>query len=55
MSKTVAYIRTSTDKQYIKNQRHEILKYENHEGMHIGEFICPNLCPKFSKLELTDD
>ena len=39
MSKTVAYIRTSTDKQDIKNQRHEILEYGNHEGMHIDEFI----------------
>ena len=39
MSKTVAYIRTSTDKQDIKNQRHEILEYGNREGMHIDEFI----------------
>lgn len=39
MSKTVAYIRASTDKQDIKNQRHEILEYGNREGMHIDEFI----------------
>jgi DNA invertase Pin-like site-specific DNA recombinase len=39
MSKTMAYIRTSTDKQDIKNQRHEILEYGNREGMHIDEFI----------------
>jgi DNA invertase Pin-like site-specific DNA recombinase len=39
MSKIVAYIRTSTDKQDIKNQRHEILEYGNREGMHIDEFI----------------
>ena len=39
MSKTVAYIRASTDKQDIKNQRHEILEYGNSEGMHIDEFI----------------
>ena len=39
MSKTVAYIRTSTDKQDIKNQRHEILEYGNREGMRIDEFI----------------
>jgi putative DNA-invertase from lambdoid prophage Rac len=39
MSKTVAYIRASTDKQDIKNQHHEILEYGNREGMHIDEFI----------------
>ena len=39
MSKTLAYIRASTDKQDIKNQRHEILEYGNREGMHIDEFI----------------
>lgn len=39
MSKTVSYIRASTDKQDIKNQRHEILEYGNREGMHIDEFI----------------
>ena len=39
MSKTVAYIRASTDKQDIKNQRHEVLEYGNREGMHIDEFI----------------
>ena len=39
MSKTVAYIRASTDKQDIKNQRHEILEYGNREGMRIDEFI----------------
>ena len=35
----MAYIRASTDKQDIKNQRHEILEYGNREGMHIDEFI----------------
>jgi len=39
MSKTVSYIRASTGKQDIKNQRHEILEYGNREGMHIDEFI----------------
>ena len=39
MSKTVAYIRASTDKQDIKNQRHEVLEYGNREGVHIDEFI----------------
>ena len=39
MSKTVAYIRASTNAQDVKNQRHEILAYGNREGMRIDEFI----------------
>lgn len=39
MSKTVAYIRASTNVQDVKNQRHEILEYGNREGLHIDEFI----------------
>ena len=39
MSKTMAYIRASTDKQDIKNQRHEILEYTNRQSLTIHEFI----------------
>jgi DNA invertase Pin-like site-specific DNA recombinase len=39
MSKTIAYIRASTDKQDVKNQRHEILEYGNKEGIRIDDFI----------------
>lgn len=39
MSKTVAYIRASTDKQDVNNQRHEILEYTNREALTIHEFI----------------
>ncbi len=39
MSKTVAYIRASTNAQDVKNQRHEILAYGNREEMRIDEFI----------------
>lgn len=39
MSKTIAYIRASTDKQDVTNQRHEILEYGNREGMRIDDFI----------------
>lgn len=39
MSKTWAYIRASSDKQDVKNQRHEILEYGNREGLGIDEFI----------------
>ena len=39
MSKTVAYIRASTDKQDVKNQRYEILEYTNRQTLTIHEFI----------------
>jgi len=39
MSKTIAYIRASTDAQDVKNQRHEILEYGHHEGISVDEFI----------------
>lgn len=39
MSKTVAYIRASTDKQDVNNQRHEILEYTNRAMLTIHEFI----------------
>ena len=39
MSKTLAYIRASTNAQDVKNQRHEILEYGNREGLRIDEFI----------------
>ena len=39
MTKTVAYIRASTNEQDIRNQRYEILDYGNREGFSIDEFI----------------
>ncbi len=39
MAKTVAYLRASTDKQDVKNQRHEILEYTNRQALTIHEFI----------------
>jgi len=39
MSKTVAYIRASTNNQDVKNQRHEILEYTNREMLTIHDFI----------------
>ena len=38
-SKTYAYLRVSTDKQDIDNQRLEILTYANKHNMKIDEFI----------------
>jgi DNA invertase Pin-like site-specific DNA recombinase len=37
--KTIAYIRTSSNTQDVKNQRHEILEYGHREGIHIDDFI----------------
>ena len=39
MNKTIAYIRASTDKQDVNNQRHEILEYGNREGIRVADFI----------------
>jgi DNA invertase Pin-like site-specific DNA recombinase len=39
MSKTLAYLRTSTDKQDLNNQRLEILEYARQNEIHIDEFI----------------
>jgi DNA invertase Pin-like site-specific DNA recombinase len=39
MSKTLAYIRASTDNQDVKNQRHEILEYAREKDIKINEFI----------------
>ena len=39
MSKTLAYVRTSTDKQDLSNQRLEILEYARRNDIHIDDFI----------------
>jgi DNA invertase Pin-like site-specific DNA recombinase len=39
MGKTVAYIRASTDKQDLKNQRLKILDYAHDKKLHINEFV----------------
>ena len=39
MSKTLAYLRTSTDKQDLNNQRLEILEYARQNEIHIDDFI----------------
>lgn len=39
MSKTVAYLRTSTDKQDLRNQRLEILEYAHSKQFHVDEFV----------------
>jgi DNA invertase Pin-like site-specific DNA recombinase len=39
MSKVLGYLRTSTDKQEINNQRLEILEYARKEGLLVSDFI----------------
>lgn len=39
MGKTIAYLRASTDKQDLQNQRHEILTYGNKEDIRVDDFI----------------
>lgn len=39
MGKTVAYIRTSTDKQDLKNQKFEILEFGRKNGLKIDEYV----------------
>ena len=39
MSKTLAYIRASTDKQDVQNQRLEILEYAREKNIKVNEFI----------------
>ncbi len=39
MSKTIAYIRASTNAQDVKIQRHEILEYGHREGIQVDAFI----------------
>ena len=39
MSKTLAYLRTSTDKQDLSNQRLEILEYAHQNALYIDDFV----------------
>lgn len=39
MGKTVAYLRASTDKQDIQNQKYEILDYANMHGIKVDEWV----------------
>ena len=39
MEKVIGYVRISTAKQDVDNQRHEILEYANKNHLHVGEFM----------------
>ncbi len=49
MGKTLAYLRTSTDKQDLSNQRLEILEYARRNDHHIDDFIEISISSRKSK------
>jgi DNA invertase Pin-like site-specific DNA recombinase len=46
MARTLAYLRTSTDKQDINHQKVEILEYARRERIHIDDFIAISISSK---------
>jgi DNA invertase Pin-like site-specific DNA recombinase len=48
MTKIVAYLRTSTDKQDLNNQRLEILEYGRRTQSHIEDFIAISISSAYS-------
>ncbi|MCH8295981.1 recombinase family protein [Candidatus Poribacteria bacterium] len=48
MAKVLAYLRTSTDKQDLNNQKLEILEYGRQAGIHIHDFIAISISSKRS-------
>jgi hypothetical protein len=51
MSKRLAYLRTSTDKQDLNNQKLEILEYARQKGMQIEDFIALSMSSRKSQRE----
>ena len=49
MAKVLAYLRTSTDKQDLNNQKLEILEYGRQTGIHIHDFIAISISSKRSE------
>ena len=39
MGKTIAYLRASTDKQDLKNQKLEILEWAHKKSVHVDDFV----------------
>jgi DNA invertase Pin-like site-specific DNA recombinase len=48
MSKVVAYLRTSTDKQDLNNQKLEVLEYARRKKIHIDDFIALSISSRKS-------
>lgn len=51
MSNVLAYLRTSTDKQDLNNQRLEILEYARQHKMHIADFIAISISSRKTPYE----
>jgi DNA invertase Pin-like site-specific DNA recombinase len=51
MSKVLAYLRTSTDKQDLNNQRLEILEYARQRGLQIADFIAISISSRKTSYE----
>ncbi len=51
MGKTLAYIRTSTDKQDLNNQKLEILEYARRNDFHIDDFISISISSRKNRRE----
>ena len=51
MGKTLAYLRTSTDRQDLNNQRLEILEYARRNDLHIDDFIAISISSRRSPRE----
>ena len=51
MSKHLAYLRTSTDKQDLNNQKLEILEYARQKGVKIEDFIALSMSSRKSQRE----
>ena len=51
MSKIIGYLRTSTDKQEIQNQKFELLEYARKENLRIDDFIEIQISSRRSTLE----
>lgn len=56
MGKTIAYLRASTDKQDLQNQRYEILEYANHHSLHVDDWVAITISSrKTTKMRRIDE
>jgi DNA invertase Pin-like site-specific DNA recombinase len=51
MGRTLAYLRTSTDKQDLNNQKLEILEYARRNGLHIDDFVSVSISSRKHRRE----
>ena len=51
MNRTIAYLRTSTDKQDLQNQKLEILEYARQHDLKVDEFVAIAISSRKTKRE----